>query len=83
MKRALLVVDLQNDFCPGGTLPVPEGDKVVPVLNKYIKLFLKKNFRFFSPETGTPKRLRTSKNSAAFGLSTVYKGQKALPFTLS
>ncbi len=29
----LLVVDVQNDFCPGGSLPVPEGDRVVPVVN--------------------------------------------------
>jgi len=36
---ALIVVDVQNDFCPGGALPVPEGDKVVPVLNRYIELF--------------------------------------------
>jgi nicotinamidase/pyrazinamidase len=31
--KALLIVDVQNDFCPGGTLAVPEGDKVVPVIN--------------------------------------------------
>lgn len=37
--KALLVVDLQNDFCPGGTLPAPEGDKVVPVINKLIDKF--------------------------------------------
>lgn len=36
---ALLVVDVQNDFCPGGSLPVPDGDKVVPVLNAYIERF--------------------------------------------
>jgi len=36
---ALVVVDVQNDFCPGGALAVAEGDKVVPVLNKYIQLF--------------------------------------------
>ena len=30
---ALVLVDMQNDFCPGGALPVPEGDRVVPVLN--------------------------------------------------
>jgi nicotinamidase/pyrazinamidase len=36
---ALVVVDIQNDFCPGGALPVADGDKVVPVLNKYIQLF--------------------------------------------
>jgi nicotinamidase/pyrazinamidase len=32
----LLVVDVQNDFCPGGALAVEEGDKVVPILNKWI-----------------------------------------------
>jgi nicotinamidase/pyrazinamidase len=35
--RALLIVDVQNDFCPGGALAVPEGDQVVPVLNRYIE----------------------------------------------
>lgn len=33
---ALLLVDVQNDFCPGGALEVPEGDQVVPVLNQWI-----------------------------------------------
>ena len=33
---ALLVVDVQNDFCPGGALPIPEGDRVVPVLNEWM-----------------------------------------------
>jgi nicotinamidase/pyrazinamidase len=31
---ALIIVDVQNDFCPGGALPVPEGDAVVPVINR-------------------------------------------------
>jgi nicotinamidase/pyrazinamidase len=39
VKRALLVVDVQIDFCPGGALPVPGGDAIIPVLNKYINLF--------------------------------------------
>ncbi len=34
---ALLVVDVQNDFCPGGALPVAEGDRIVPVLNRWIE----------------------------------------------
>ena len=33
---ALLVVDVQNDFCPGGPLAVPEGDAVVPVINRIV-----------------------------------------------
>lgn len=36
---ALVVVDIQNDFCPGGALPVSDGDQVVPAINKYIQLF--------------------------------------------
>jgi len=36
---ALLVVDVQNDFCPGGALEVPEGDEVVPVINRISSLF--------------------------------------------
>lgn len=31
---ALIVVDVQNDFCPGGALAVKEGDKVVPIINR-------------------------------------------------
>ncbi|WP_152204922.1 isochorismatase family protein [Marinobacter changyiensis] len=34
---ALIVVDVQNDFCPGGALAIEEGDKVVPVLNHWIE----------------------------------------------
>lgn len=36
---ALIIVDVQIDFCPGGALPVPEGDKIVPVINEYIRKF--------------------------------------------
>lgn len=37
--KALLVVDVQNDFCPGGALPAPDGDKVVPVINRLMDIF--------------------------------------------
>jgi nicotinamidase/pyrazinamidase len=39
MKKALLIVDVQNDFCPGGALAVKDGDKVVPVINGIIDKF--------------------------------------------
>ena len=39
MSAALLIVDVQNDFCPGGALPTPKGDKIVPVLNKLMDKF--------------------------------------------
>jgi nicotinamidase/pyrazinamidase len=35
----LLIVDVQNDFCPGGALPVPRGDEVVPLGNRLAKRF--------------------------------------------
>ncbi|HLI11869.1 MAG TPA: bifunctional nicotinamidase/pyrazinamidase [Alphaproteobacteria bacterium] len=35
----LLVVDLQNDFCPGGALAVPGGDEVVPLVNRLMASF--------------------------------------------
>ncbi len=35
---ALLIVDVQRDFLPGGALAVPAGDAVVPVLNRYVSL---------------------------------------------
>lgn len=36
---ALVIVDVQNDFCPGGALEVPDGDAVVPVINGLIGQF--------------------------------------------
>lgn len=40
---ALVVVDVQNDFLPGGSLAVPDGDAVVPVLNQYIRAFAERD----------------------------------------
>ena len=37
--KALLVVDIQNDFCPGGALAVPDGDTIVPIVNQLINHF--------------------------------------------
>jgi nicotinamidase/pyrazinamidase len=34
MKRALILVDIQNDFIPGGSLAVAEGDAIVPIVNR-------------------------------------------------
>jgi len=37
--NALLIIDLQNDFLPGGALPAPEGRRIIPVINRIIKEF--------------------------------------------
>ena len=39
MSACLIVVDVQNDFCPGGALAVPKGDEVVPVINRLAARF--------------------------------------------
>ena len=39
--EALLIVDLQVDFCPGGSLEVREGDRIVPLVNGLIPRFAK------------------------------------------
>jgi len=36
----LVIIDIQNDFLPGGSLAVPEGEQVIPVLNGYIDQFI-------------------------------------------
>ena len=39
LDAALILVDIQNDFCPGGALAVNEGDQIVPVVNRLIPEF--------------------------------------------
>ena len=39
MAEALIVIDLQNDFCPGGALAVAGGDEIVPLVNEMIARF--------------------------------------------
>jgi nicotinamidase/pyrazinamidase len=36
LKKALIIVDVQRDFCPGGALPAEGGDRIVPALNRHI-----------------------------------------------
>ncbi|MEM4312022.1 MAG: nicotinamidase [Nitrososphaerales archaeon] len=54
-KSALIIVDVQRDFCPGGALPVPEGDKIIPALNEYIKRFKKKGLPIFATRDWHPE----------------------------
>jgi nicotinamidase/pyrazinamidase len=51
---ALIVVDVQNDFCPGGALAVAEGDAVVPVLNEYARLFARRGEPIFASRDWHP-----------------------------
>ena len=61
-EKALLIIDVQNDFCPGGALAVPEGDKIVPVLNRYIELFLSKGLPIFVSRDWHPEKTKHFKD---------------------
>lgn len=63
-KKALIVVDVQNDFCPGGSLAVAHGDEVVEPLNKLITDFLDRGEPVFKTRDWHPA---TAKHFAKYG----------------
>lgn len=52
---ALILVDIQNDFLPGGALPVPDGDRVVPVVNGYLERFKQQALPIFATRDWHPE----------------------------
>lgn len=63
-KQALIVVDVQNDFCAGGTLAVPHGDEVVQPLNRQIDTFLERGAPVYKSRDW---HLPTTKHFATYG----------------
>ena len=63
-KKALVVVDVQNDFCPGGSLAVANGDEVVAPLNELMKEFLERGEPVFKTRDWHPAR---TKHFTAYG----------------
>jgi nicotinamidase/pyrazinamidase len=55
-KDALIIVDVQNDFCPGGALAVSGGDEVVPVLNRVIEKFTAAGLPIFATRDWHPEK---------------------------
>jgi nicotinamidase/pyrazinamidase len=55
-RDALIVVDVQNDFCSGGTLAVQDGDQVVAVLNRYIDQFTQGGLPIFATRDWHPEK---------------------------
>lgn len=51
----LLIVDVQYDFCPGGALPVPDGDSVVPVLNNWIAVASERGIPVYASRDWHPR----------------------------
>jgi nicotinamidase/pyrazinamidase len=59
VRLALVVVDVQQDFCPGGSLAVRHGDEVVPKLNEVIEAFEKANLPIFFTRDWHPPNHRS------------------------
>jgi nicotinamidase/pyrazinamidase len=57
-RRALIVVDVQNDFCPGGALAVERGDEVVEPLNRLIEQFLERGEPVYKSRDWHPSQTR-------------------------
>jgi nicotinamidase/pyrazinamidase len=55
-KDALIIVDVQNDFCPGGALAVSGGDEVIPVLNRVIERFSDTGLPIFATRDWHPQK---------------------------
>lgn len=51
---ALMIVDVQKDFCPGGSLPIENGDRVVPILNRWIEAALAKGVPVYTSRDWHP-----------------------------
>ncbi|MFQ5969847.1 MAG: isochorismatase family protein [Nitrososphaerales archaeon] len=63
---ALIIVDMQNDFMPTGRIPVPDADKIVPVLNKYVEIFLSNKLRIFATRDWHPPNHISFKQRGGF-----------------
>ncbi|WP_022847252.1 MULTISPECIES: nicotinamidase [unclassified Desulfurobacterium] len=77
-RDALIVVDVQKDFCPGGALPVPDGDKVVEPLNIYIKLFSGAGLPVFATRDWHPENhISFKKNGGMWPVHCLQNGKGA------
>ena len=70
-KLGLLLIDIQNDFCPGGALAVPRGDEVVPIANQFMRRFFEKDLPIVATQDWHPA------NHGSFA-----SVNKATPFTM-
>ena len=62
-KGALIVVDIQRDFCPGGALPVTDGDKIIPAVNELVRAFERRACQSSSREIGIRGTMSRSRHN--------------------
>jgi nicotinamidase/pyrazinamidase len=79
-NAALILVDVQNDFCPGGALAVKEGDRVVPVLNRYIKKFSDAGLPIIATRDWHPQNTRHFKSDGGMWPPHCVRGTQGAEF---
>src|SRR3989475_6226192 len=81
-RAALLVVDIQNDFCPGGTLGVPEGDAIIPRVNRTIALFERRHLPVLFTRDWHPRETKHFKEFGGAWPAHCIQGTKGARFHL-
>jgi nicotinamidase/pyrazinamidase len=80
INDALIVVDVQNCFCPGGELPVKEGDKIIPIINRYIHKFQKAGAKIYATRDWHPPDHKSFKEYGGIWPPHCLKGSKGAEF---
>jgi len=79
-RPALLVVDLQTDFCPGGALGVPDGDAIIPRVNKTVALFERRGLPILFTRDWHPRETKHFKEFGGAWPSHCIQGTKGARF---
>jgi len=79
-RDALIIIDVQNDFCPGGALAVADGDQVVPVLNRYIAQFSAAGLLIVATRDWHPEKTRHFKAYGGLWPPHCIQGSKGAEF---
>ncbi|MDG6920338.1 MAG: bifunctional nicotinamidase/pyrazinamidase [Nitrososphaerota archaeon] len=79
-KRALVVIDAQRDFCPGGVLPVKDGDEIIGPANRLIALFEKEKSPIFFTRDWHPADHRSFKSRGGLWPSHCIKNTEGAKF---
>jgi nicotinamidase/pyrazinamidase len=82
-RIALLVVDIQNDFCPGGALGVPEGDAIIPRVNRTVALFQRRGLPILFTRDWHPKETKHFKEFGGAWPAHCIQGTKGARFHAS
>ena len=79
-RDALIIIDVQNDFCPGGALAVADGDQVVPALNRYIAQFSAAGLLIVATRDWHPEKTRHFKAYGGLWPPHCIQGSKGAEF---